>query len=508
MKKKSLPGSLNGVHVHFVGIKGTGMVALVEIFHHNGAVVTGSDVSERFYTDSIIENLGLKALPFSEKNITDEIQLVIYSSAYKTDSNPDLKEALRRGLPCLLYTEALGLCSSKFYSCGISGVHGKTSTTGIAGTVLKELDLPSQVLAGSVINSFGGSCTYTSPLVKNGFSEKNGIFVAETCEYQRHFMSFEPKKIVLTSVESDHQDFYPTYEAIRDAFVDYAYKLPENGSLIYCADDRGALDVAEIVKNRRSGIKLIPYGKNASGDYRIVGESVTGEKNSFSVSMFDGESGKYPLFDLNVPGHHEVLDACAAVALCCELLKTFGKNPHDYFERIKKGLSNFTGGKRRSEIVGRIRLSKGDALFIDDYAHHPTAIKTTLEGYKKFYGGRKIIVDFMSHTYSRTQALLDDFASCFSQADSVILHKIYSSARENPSDFAINGRTLFEKAKTHSKDVHYFEEVMDAKDFVIAELNRTLPDEYPDGYLFVTMGAGDNWKLGVEVLCELKKKEL
>ena len=196
---KKLPASLKGIHFHFVGIKGTGMAALVEIFYRNGAVITGSDVSERFYTDEILEKLGIKALPFAAENITDSVQYVVYSSAYKLDVNPDLIEATKRGIPCLLYTEALGAYSARAYSCGICGVHGKTSTTGLVGTILKEIDdIPSQVLAGSVINSFGGTCTYTSPLV--GESEKS-IFVAETCEYQRHFMSFCPQKIILTSVE-------------------------------------------------------------------------------------------------------------------------------------------------------------------------------------------------------------------------------------------------------------------------------------------------------------------
>ena len=154
MNNDFLPKDLNGVHVHFVGINGTGMTALVEIFFHNGAIITGSDVSERFYTDEILEKLGLKAQEFSSKNITDDIQYVIYSAAYKLDSNPDLIQATKKGIPCLLYTQALGQYSERSYSCGICGVHGKTSTTGLTGTMLKELDLPVQILAGSVIKSF------------------------------------------------------------------------------------------------------------------------------------------------------------------------------------------------------------------------------------------------------------------------------------------------------------------------------------------------------------------
>ena len=264
--KNKLPENLSGVHIHFVGIKGTGMAALVEILYHNGAIITGSDVEERFYTDEILESLGIKAKTFSKENITDKIEYVIYSSAYKLDKNPDLIAAVEKNLPCLLYTQALGSYSSLYYSCGVCGVHGKTSTTGLVGTILKELDLPTQTLVGSKIKSFGDTCTFTSDAFKqldsNVENRKNSVFVAETCEYQRHFMEFFPKNIILTSVESDHQDYYPTYESIRDAFVDYICKLPIGGNLIFCSDDKGAVETALIAKSKRGDINFIPYGIN------------------------------------------------------------------------------------------------------------------------------------------------------------------------------------------------------------------------------------------------------
>ena len=526
----SLPEDFRGVHIHFVGIKGTGMAALVEILFHKGAVITGSDVSERFYTDEVLEKLGLHALPFGAANITDDVQYVIYSSAYKLDKNPDLIEAVRRGLPCLLYTQALGAYSERSYSCGVCGVHGKTSTTGLVGTILKEIDLPSQVLAGSVINSFGGTCTYTSPMVDGntkvslsddsvslsgltrqsapdsdvqipafaGMTQKASIFVAETCEYQRHFMSFCPKKIILTSVEPDHEDYYPTYEDIRQAFIDYICKLPQGGEVIYCADDKGACDTINIVRGLRPDIVALPYGEKAGGEFSVTFGKVENERNCFTLGLFESKGD----FALCMPGRHEVLDAAAAVALVCQLLREFGKNPLEYYENIRRGLLNFSGGKRRSEIVGRFTNKNGaEVIVLDDYGHHPTAVKTTLEGYREFYKGRKIIVDFMSHTYSRTQALLPEFARCFTAADEVILHKIYSSARENPADFDITGRTLYEAVlATGQKNVHYYEEILDATDFAKAELEKPLCPEYPDGYLFITMGAGDNWKLGKEIL--------
>ena len=517
----SLPEDFRGVHIHFVGIKGTGMAALVEILFHKGAVITGSDVSERFYTDEVLERLGLKTFPFGAANITDDVQYVIYSSAYKLDKNPDLIEAVRRGLPCLLYTQALGSYSERSYSCGVCGVHGKTSTTGLVGTILKEIDLPSQVLAGSVINSFGGTCTYTSNTVvecsrseriettaegeNGGFDtpasqalNHRSIFVAETCEYQRHFMSFCPKKIILTSVEPDHEDYYPTYEDIRQAFIDYICKLPEGGEVIYCADDKGACDTIGLVRGLRPDIVALPYGEKAAGDFTVTFGKVKNERNPFTLGLFASKGD----FALAMPGRHEVLDAAAAVALVCQLLREFGKNPLDYYENIRRGLLNFSGGKRRSEIVGHFKNINGDdVIVLDDYGHHPTAVKTTLEGYREFYKGRKIIVDFMSHTYSRTQALLPEFAKCFTAADEVILHKIYSSARENPADFEITGRTLYEAVlATGQQNVHYYEEILDAADFAKAELENPLEPEYPDGYLFITMGAGDNWKLGKEIL--------
>ena len=497
-----LPENLKGVHIHFVGIKGTGMAALVEILFHAGAIITGSDVSERFYTDEIIEKLGLKAVEFSENNITEEIQYVIYSSAYKLDKNPDLIAALKKNIPCLLYTQALGNYSERAFSCGICGVHGKTSTTGLTGTILKELDLPVQVLAGSIINSFGQTCTYTSPLISKLNAGDKKYFVAETCEYQRHFMSFCPQKIILTSVEPDHQDYYPTYEDIRQAFIDYICKLPEGGDVIYCADDKGAVDTVTIAKTLRKDINYIPYGESAKGEYSLKFGKVENEKNSFSIKLF--EKSCAPEFALSMPGRHEVLDACAATALVCQMLRDKGIDPVTQAESIRTGLLNFTGGKRRSEIVGRLKTKSGnDVVVIDDYGHHPTAVKTTLEGFREFYKGRKIIVDFMSHTYSRTQALLKEFASSFESSDELILHKIYSSARENPSDFTITGKTLYEEVLKTGKDketVHYFEEILDAKDFVLEELDKPLDSKYPDGYLFVTMGAGDNWKLGKAIL--------
>ncbi|MCQ2981136.1 MAG: UDP-N-acetylmuramate--L-alanine ligase [Treponemataceae bacterium] len=489
-----LPADMQGFPIHFVGIKGTGMAALVEICHRRGAIITGSDVADRFYTDAILEKLGIAPKLFSEENITEadpKPQLVIYSSAYKLDVNPDLVAAQKAGIPCILYTEGLGEVSRTAYSAGICGVHGKTTTTGICGTLIRKTALNAQILAGSIIKSFGDTCTTCN----GDATARDHVFVAETCEYQRHFMDFHPQKILLTSVESDHQDYYPTYGDILDAFIDYICLLPENGTLIYCADDPGACEAANAALLERPDITMIPYGEWAPGDYGITFGKVIDGMQHFSLYGFEED------FALRIPGHHTVLDAVGALALTVELCKA-QKVPVDV-KKLSEGLLDYAGAKRRTEIVGQGTIADNHVIVIDDYGHHPTAVKTTLAGYRDFYKDRVLIADFMSHTYTRTSALLDEFASSFGSADEVILHKIFGSARETYTG-GVTGKTLAEETAKHHKNVQYFEEILDAKDYVLKRLSQPLP-QGKKGYLFVTMGAGDNYKLGLEVLKELKK---
>jgi UDP-N-acetylmuramate--alanine ligase len=481
MTRLRLPENLAGFRIHMVGIKGTGMAALAELLVSRGAILTGSDVSDVFYTDEILKSLGIRVMsPFQAANLSFDAQLVIYSSAYKTDVNPELIEALSRKLPTLLYSEALGEFSAHSYSCGIAGVHGKTTTTGLAGTIVKGLGLEASALAGSVISGFGNHCTMV-----NG----SKYFIAETCEYQRHFMAFHPKKILLTSIESDHQDCYPTYEAILSAFMQYINLLPQYGELIYCADDPGACEAAKMIFSSRPDIIFTAYGEKAIGDYHLEIKGVRDERLVFSLKGFTGD------FKLRVPGHHNAKNAAGAIALAISLLKEDRETPVSFTDigKIREALETFTGSRRRSEIVGEA----GGVLVIDDYGHHPTAVSTTLAGLKEFYPGKRLVVDFMSHTYSRTAALLPEFAASFTSADEVILHKIYASAREQ-YDGTVSGKTLYDATKSKHKNVHYFEEVMDARSYLNASLRP--------GDLLVTMGAGDNWRLGQAILEDRRQK--
>ncbi|MBN2619160.1 MAG: UDP-N-acetylmuramate--L-alanine ligase [Spirochaetales bacterium] len=467
--------SMEFKHVYMVGIKGTGMAALAELLKGKGVSVTGSDVPQKFFTDELLKKAGiLYFTDFKKENISKDVEMVIHSSAYNVSDNPELIEATKRGLPIYKYTEALGYLSSLSFSVGISGIHGKTTTTAITGTIVKCLGLNASTLVGSGVPSFNGSA-----INFNG----SDIFVAETCEYQRHFLSFHPNIIVITSLEMDHPDYFKDYEDIVDAFISYIKLLPINSDVIYCLDDSGVMDLYNRVKKIRPDLNAITYGQTVNSYFGISQIKTEVGVTKFKINGID------TVFELLVPGVHTVLDTVAGIAVSYSLLKREGINPETKLDLIKKGLLEFKGTKRRSEILG----NKKGVLFIDDYGHHPTAIDTTLRGYRDFYPDRRIIIDFMSHTYSRTEKLLKEFASSFSAADIVILNKIYASARENNKE-GVTGESLYLETLKYHKNVYYCPEYEDA----VAKALEILQD----GDLFVTMGAGNNWQVGEKLLEE------
>ncbi len=465
-----LPPDLNTASLYFVGIKGTGMSALAELMLNHGAEVSGSDTEETFYTDAILKDLGIRyAEGFRPENLPPHTDLVIYSAAYNPETHPELREARERGIALVEYTQALGELSRDLHATGIAGVHGKTTTTAMAGTIVKELTLPAGVLVGSAVKAFQDRATYFGG---------DRYFIAETCEYRRHFLSFHPNQLVITTVDADHLDYYHDYADIESAFIEYALKLPQGGKLIYCADDPGAADCAVKVGQLRPDLQLIPYGFKASGDFQIVNYQASPGLHTFQLAGWPTE------FHLKVPGLHSVVDGTAAAAVVHGiLLDAKGKVTESDIKAIAKALGSFSGSKRRSEILGE----QAGVLFADDYGHHPKEIKTTLQGFRNFYPDRRLIVDFMSHTYTRTQALLPDFAAAFSDADIVILHKIYASAREKIG--TVDGRTLFDAVRQQHPQVRYYHELEDAE--------PDLEELLQPGDLFITMGAGDNWRLGL-----------
>ena len=481
-------GALPG-RIYFVGIKGTGMCALAELMHNQGVTVSGSDRDEVFYTDKILKDLGIPYYEsFDASHIPagkDAPELLIHSAAYSFETNPEMAEARSRGIPVQKYTDALGAYSALFDSSAVAGVHGKTTTAALIGTILRGTGAPAQVLVGSAVSAFGDRSTITIG---------NKYFVAETCEYKRHFLSFCPRRIIITSIESDHQDYYPAYEDIFAAFMEFGCKLPVGGELIYCADDPGASQAALALKAEKPDIQLVPYGFSAQGAFGIEKYEVKDERIVMRLKDFPDE------IKLRVPGRHTALNSAAAMALTSSIIrKEYGGKDNDGWNKERRegavrALEEFRGSRRRSEILGEV----GGILFMDDYGHHPTAIKTTLAGLKEFYPKRRLVLSFMSHTYTRTAALLDDFAGSFEMADILLLHRIYSSAREQYNG-GVTGRTLYEKVKERRGGAVgsafggagslFYEEAPNSA----VELMKSILKK---GDLFITMGAGDNWTLG------------
>jgi UDP-N-acetylmuramate--alanine ligase len=449
------------------------MAALAEILEDRGAELSGSDSPEKFYTDRILQRLGISYTEaFDAANIDSGIQLVIHSAAYDRKTNPELLAAAERGIPILSYPEALGLLSESSDSSGVSGTHGKTTTAALSGMILQAWNLPATILAGSEVAGFGERST----LILG-----RRYLVAETCEYRRHFLHFHPRRIVVTSVEADHLDYFRDLEDVLEAFLSYCRSLPPEGHLIINSDDPGAEQVRNRISREREDIRIIPYGRSAAGRFRIVSIDSGAGSTAFRLSGVQG-----PLL-LNYPGIHSVYNATAALALSYSILEAEGGEPSaDIIRDAAEALADYRGSRRRTEVLG----TAGGVLFIDDYGHHPTEISGTLEGLKSFYPERRIVVDFMSHTYSRTKALLGQFATCFQAADLVVLHRIYASARET-EDGSVDGRTLFQEVKRHHPRAVYIDEPRAAIPY--------LQDVLKPGDLFVTMGAGDNWRIGREI---------
>lgn len=525
-----LPENFDGFTVHLVGVKGTGMCALAELLVALGARVSGSDVEEEFYTDAILAEIGVSVGIFDAGSdemanggnvpsdafagvgglslLGDDVDFVIRSAAYD-ESNVVVAEAYRRGLPILSYPETLGELSCRYEAVAIAGVHGKTTTAAMAGILIRALGLPATVVVGSAVSGFGNdeilldssdavvsdasTCEAREASTNNTYRSvwRGGdrFLVAETCEYRLHFLHFSPKTVVLSSVESDHQDYFPDYASINRAFVELCSRLPEDGELIYCFDDDGARDVAAQVVRRRPDIRMTPYGMRAEGKWRVeIGKSAG--SNPFRLDAFDCD------FRLRLPGRHSILDAVAALALVHSLC--VGEPRFFDWTAARRALAEFRGSRRRSEIIGE----KNGLLVMDDYAHHPTSITSFLEGLRDFYPSRRLIVDFMPHTYSRTAALIESFTRCFDCIDILLLHPIYSSAREK-YDGRIDGLTLWKKTSARRRKLE--REDGQRETFYCKTLDQaahTLGSILRAGDLFVTLGAGNNRSLGLRVLRE------
>ena len=447
------------LHIHFVGIKGTGMSALAQISAQlENTVISGSDVAEIFYTDSILTRANIPVLEFSPNNV-ESADLVVASAAY-TDQHPEIARALELGIQVLSYPQYLGRLLAEKRGISVAGTHGKTTTTAMIGLVLLQAGLDPSIVVGSDVPGLGG----------NARTGKGEYFIAESCEYRRHFLNYSPEHLVITNIEFDHPDYFRNLDDVVSAFAEFSRKVPARGRVYIWAEDPN--------RNRiHPEAPVTTFGFSASADIQATDIVSRDEHSSMKIICKGQYSGD---LHLQIPGRHNILNALAAIALCHELGIPMAKTLHS--------LSQFNGTKRRFEHLGKY---KNEALIVDDYAHHPTEIRTTLEGARFSFPERRIRAVFQPHTYSRTERLLHEFSRAFQSADEVIVADIFASAREQ-GHHSVSASILAELIRQHGAETRY---IGSLEDISVYLKNTMTPRD-----LVLTMGAGDIYKVGLSLI--------
>ena len=443
---------------HFIGIGGISMSGLAQTLYSKGIVVTGSDIADSALTEQL-ESIGISvSIGHEAKNISADCQLVTYTAALSND-NPELLQARAYGIEIIDRAELLGLIMDDYKrAVGVSGTHGKTTTTSLISEMLLLADYDPTLNVGGILGSIDSN-------FRVGKSE---YFVAEACEYFDSFSKFYPYIGVILNIDNDHTDYFKSEQQLRNSFKKFAGNIPADGFLII---NRDISDVPEFV----SGLKcnVVTYGANGEYSASNIEYSADG-RSSFDVY----HKGAFVVrISLNLPGVHNVENSLAAFAVgsalgvpACVMQNSF---------------ATFSGAKRRFETKGYL-----DGIHIvDDYAHHPTEINATLTAAKECEHERLYTV-FQPHTFSRTKSFLDGFAETLSMSDVVVLLDIYS-ARED-DDGSVHSKDLAEKIVELGTPCHYFDSFAGAGEFLKANCKK--------GDMIITMGAGDVYKLGEELL--------
>lgn len=436
---------------HFVGIGGIGMCGLAELLHNMGAEVSGSDLGENANTERL-KSLGVKVMKGHAAENLGNVDVVVYSSAVAMD-NPEVQAARARGIPLIPRAEALAEMMRLKRGIALAGTHGKTTTTAMTAAVFLEAQARPTIVVGGRLDLI-----QSTALLGDG-----EWLIAEADESDGSFHKLQPEIAVVTNIDSDHLDYYKSFENLQQAFTAFGLKVPFYGSLIACGDDPQVRRVFENFPKR-----VLYYGFDAKNEYRIEGG-----RGRYTLFHKDQRVGD---FEVKVPGQHNALNATAALLA--------GLAAGIPFAICQKGLANFQGVDRRFQLKGEA----GNVHVYDDYGHHPTEVRATLQGFRERFPDRRVVALFQPHRYSRTQLCWHDFTACFSQADHLILTDIYA-AGEKPID-GITGERLVGEAKHPSKQ--YF-----AKDDQLAARVRA---QLKDGDVLVTLGAGDIWKTGMQVL--------
>lgn len=461
----------NGMRFHLVGIGGAGMSAIAHVLLGRGYAVSGSDQQ----LNALTADLEKEGAIIFEGHLAEQIagaDVLVISSAVP-EGNPEVAAARKAGIPVLKRADLIGHLMADQIGIAIAGSHGKTTTTGMIAQILLHAGLDPTIIVGGVVPSLGA----------NGRYGGGDYFVVEADEYDYMFLGLRPEVIIITNLEHDHPDIYPTKADYTDAFRHFISLLPVNGRLVACVDDPGT---AELVAGLNlPGVEISTYGISEENDQLDVDfQALDCRPNQlggtdFLVGVEDQIVG---LARLRVPGIHNVRNALAAIIIGLDL--------NIEFDIIRQALAEFGGVGRRFQVIGEV----GGVTIIDDYAHHPTEIQATLLAAKQRYPGRRLWAVWQPHTFSRTKLYVDEFAASFSEADRVIALDIYPS-RETDT-LGISTADVLERM-VHPQAVH----IPKRHEAAAHILDRVRP-----GDVILTLGAGDGDMVGQWVMEGLKKR--
>ena len=439
--------------VHFVGIGGIGMSGIAELLLNLGFEVSGSDLK----SSKIIQNLKEKGATIREGHDSsnlDDSDVLVYSSAVKED-NPEIIEANKRSIPVIRRAEMLGeLIAVKQTSIAVSGTHGKTSTSSMIGAVLSEAKMEPTLVVGGLVKNLN-----TNSLLGSG-----EVIVVEADEFDRSFLLLRPTIAVITNIELEHTDCYENLKDLQNAFTQFSNAVPFYGVVIACLDSPGARDILSEI-NR----PVITYGLSPQADFCAESMNFNEIRTQFLVKHHQESLGE---ITLNVPGEHNILNSLATIALGMEMGIPF--------ETISEGLHSYGGVRRRFEIKGIV----DDIMVVDDYAHHPTEVRATLQAAQNGWN-RRIVAVFQPHLFTRTRDFHSDFARAFKDCDILVVTDIFPAREEPIQD--VTGELVADSAKEFGHPNIYYEPELD-------NLSDRLDKIVQPGDLIITIGAGNIWR--------------
>lgn len=438
-----------------VGIGGIGMSGIAEILLLRGYEVSGSD-GQLSETTERLQELGATIWEGHDASRIEGADVVVYTSAVQAEENVETKAALEQGIPVIKRAEMLAELMRAKYGIGIAGTHGKTTTTTLAGHVVQDGSFDPTIIVGGRVHSFDKT---------NAVVGKGDILIVEADEFDRTFLRLSPSMAVITNIEAEHLDIYKDLDDVKDAFVEFANKVPFYGAVVVCLDDPNVRSILPRLTRR-----TLTYGMTPQASLRATDIRVDGFMSHFTVRWRGEKLGE---ITLSVPGEHNIRNALAAVGVGLELEIPFA--------RIRTGLQRFQGVFRRFQV----KLDREDLTVIDDYAHHPTEVQATLKAARNGWPERRIVAVFQPHLYSRTQQMAHEFGLSFFDAELLIVTDVYPS-REAPIE-GVTGELIARQARQMGhREVHYVKDKQNVSNEIKTHLRP--------GDLVITMGAGDIYK--------------